>query len=165
VCGVQQKRQRSGTPSRGTAPHRLPPYRVALPSGPSTFLTPQPNHRFTDRPLPRHDREPAIPQGHRTQKGVRIGDSAGQDPRELIAPEERSQARCASTRRESVPLASLRQRQTHPETGGFEYPRQNFESAAFWSATSIRASPTRPQYSGFARILPSAAELRRSPVE
>jgi hypothetical protein len=80
---------------------------------------------MADRSPTRHKREPAIPQGHRAQMGVRIGDYAGQESREVKAPEERSQARCASTRRESVLLASLRQRRIHPETGGVEYPRQN----------------------------------------
>ena len=67
--------------------------------------------------------------------------------REVIAPEERYQARCTATHRVIAPLAWLRQGKTHPETGGPLVPSSEFESATFWSAASMHAGPTSLQYS------------------
>jgi hypothetical protein len=99
---------------------------------------------IADRRSARHIRGPVIRQGCGARDSVDIRDSAGPDPREATAPEERSQARSASALQESVPLASLWQRRIHPGIGGFEYPRQEMESAALWSATRFLYRTHKP---------------------
>jgi hypothetical protein len=117
-----EKPQASGGPGRGTAPPHRPPHRTAPPCWPSTSLTPQAIQSDRTSVTCTTMQVPAKPQSHRVHKGVRIGDSAAQDSREVIAAADRSQARCASTRQESRAACLAATKKNPPRDGWVRVP-------------------------------------------